>query len=93
MKYLILFTIRIYWNLISEKNRKKCIFRKSCSNYVFETTNEKGFIEGLKAFKYRYYNCRGNFEIFKNPINNETLILLPSKKIITSQEITERLIN
>jgi putative component of membrane protein insertase Oxa1/YidC/SpoIIIJ protein YidD len=93
MKYLILFAIRLYWNCIPKRKRKKCIFKKSCSNYVFETTKEKGFFEGLKAFRFRYINCRGNFEIFKNPLTNETQMLLPSRAVISSKEIAERLIN
>jgi putative component of membrane protein insertase Oxa1/YidC/SpoIIIJ protein YidD len=92
MKYLILLTIRFYW-LLPKKERRKCIFRKSCSNYVFEATQERGLLEGLKAFYFRYKNCRGGFEIFKNPITNETQMLLPSKIVISGKEIAERLIN
>ncbi|OOG75454.1 membrane protein insertion efficiency factor YidD [Flavobacterium sp. A45] len=93
MKYLILFIIRLYWNCIPKRIRKKCLFKVSCSHYVFETTKEKGFLEGLKAFRFRYINCRGSFEIFKNPLTNETQMLLPSKTVISSNEIAERLIN
>ena len=93
MKYVILFAIQCYWNCIPKRKRKKCIFKKSCSHYVFETTKEKGFLEGLKAFQFRYSNCRGGFEIFKNPLTHETQMLLPSKTVISSEEIAERLIN
>lgn len=93
MKYTILLAIQLYW-LFKSKNRKaKCIFKKSCSNYVFEATQESGLLEGLKAFYFRYKNCRGGFEIFKNPITNETQMLLPSKIVISGKEIAERLIN
>lgn len=92
MKYLILLSIRLYWILIPKSKRRKCIFKKSCSNYVFETTQKEGFIRGLKAFLFRYKNCRGNFAIFKNPINNQTQMILPSQIIISEEEIAERLI-
>lgn len=93
MKYLILFIIQIYWKLIPTSKRKKCIFKKSCSNYVFEKTQKEGFISGLKAFRFRYKNCRGNFAIFQNPITNKIQMILPSQTIIDKEEIAERLIN
>ncbi|MXO05234.1 MULTISPECIES: membrane protein insertion efficiency factor YidD [Flavobacterium] len=92
MKYLTLLIIRLYWILIPQSNRRKCIFKKSCSNYVFEITQKEGFIKGLKAFQFRYKNCRGNFSIFKNPINDQIQMILPSQIIIDREEIAERLI-
>lgn len=93
MKHLILFAIKMYWSCIPPSKRKKCIFKKSCSNYVFEITRKEGFISGLKAFQFRYKNCRGNFTIFKNPITNKLQVLLPSQVIVETEEIAERLIN
>ena len=92
MKIFILLIIRLYWILIPQSKRRKCIFKKSCSNYVFEITQNEGFIKGLKAFQFRYKKCRGNFSIFKNPINNEILMILPSQLIIDKEEIADRLI-
>ena len=92
MKHLILLIIQLYW-LAKSKNRKpRCIFKKSCSNYVYEETLQKGFLKGLIAFHYRFKNCRNGFEIFKNPISNEVQMILPSKEVINKQEIAERLL-
>ncbi|OXG01571.1 membrane protein insertion efficiency factor YidD [Flavobacterium araucananum] len=93
MKYLILTVIKMYWNFIPQSKRRKCIFKKSCSNYVFDITQKEGFLKGLKAFQFRYKNCRGNFQSFKNPINNRVQIILPSQLVIDSEEIADRLIN
>jgi len=93
MKYLLLFVIKMYWKIIPASKRKKCIFKKSCSKYVFEITQKEGFINGLKAFQFRYKNCRGNFAIFKNPVTNKIQMILPSQIIIDREEIAERLIN
>lgn len=82
----------MYWKTIPPSKRKKCIFKKSCSNYVFETTQKEGFINGLKTFWFRYKNCRGNFTVFKNPINDKIQMILPSQIIIDQEEIAERLI-
>jgi len=92
MKYLILLVIRLYWILIPQSNRRKCIFKKSCSNHVFEITQKEGFLNGLKAFQFRYKNCRGNFTIFQNPIDNKIQMILPSLIIVEKEEIAERLI-
>lgn len=93
MKLFILLAIRLYWIAIPQSKRRKCIFKKSCSNYVFETTQKEGFVKGLKAFQFRYKNCRGNFAIFQNPINNKIQMILPSQIIIEKEDIAERLIN
>lgn len=92
MRNLLLFVIRMYWLLIPKHNRRKCIFRKSCSHFVYDTTHEKGLKEGLKAFRFRFENCRGGFEIFQNPITHEVQMLLPSMIVIDSSEVAERLI-
>ncbi|WP_299897153.1 membrane protein insertion efficiency factor YidD [uncultured Aquimarina sp.] len=93
MKFLLLFAIKLYWFLIPKTKRRRCIFRKSCSNYVYEKTCEKGLISGLKVLRYRYLNCRSGFIIFDHPLNNEKLMLLPNQKIIEEKEIAERLIS
>lgn len=92
MKYLILLIIRMYWLIKSKKSKPKCIFKKSCSHYVYEEALRHGFLRGLKAFYFRYKNCRSGFEVFKNPISNDVQILLPSGSIVDSKEIVERLI-
>lgn len=92
MKHFFLLMIKLYWLLIPKTKRKKCIFRKSCSHYVFEILEQQGFLSGLKAFRFRYNNCRSGFEIFKNPVTSEMQMLLPSNQIIDRDEIAERLL-
>lgn len=92
MKYLVLFIIQIYWRLIPENKRGKCIFRVSCSNYVYQVVQKNGFIEGLKAFKYRFINCRYGAEVFVHPIDNTKQMILPNKEIVREDEIALRLI-
>ncbi|WP_163407555.1 membrane protein insertion efficiency factor YidD [Flavobacterium ajazii] len=91
MKYLILFAVKMYWNIVPQSKRRKCIFKKSCSNYVFEITQKEGFVSGLKAFWFRYKNCRSGFQVFRNPINDSVQIILPSQIIVEREEIAERL--
>ncbi|WP_378174264.1 membrane protein insertion efficiency factor YidD [Aquimarina sp. SS2-1] len=92
MKILLIIPIKLYWFFVAKSKRRRCIFRKSCSNYVYEETCKKGFISGLKALRYRYQNCRSDFIIFDHPINDQKLMLLPNQEIIEEKEISERLI-
>ncbi|GAA3644514.1 membrane protein insertion efficiency factor YidD [Flavivirga jejuensis] len=92
MKIILLIIIKAYWLIIPKSKRKKCIFRKSCSNYVFKETSENGLWRGLKAFRFRYENCRHGFEIFKNPIDNKFQMILPNHQIIDEKDIAKRLI-
>jgi putative component of membrane protein insertase Oxa1/YidC/SpoIIIJ protein YidD len=91
MKYIILLLIRSYWFLKPKYRKPRCIFKKSCSHYVFEITNEKGFLKGLKALHFRYKNCRYGYEFFKNPVTGDKEIILLNGEIIPSYEIAERL--
>jgi uncharacterized protein len=84
--------IRLYWFCKSKNSQSKCIFRISCSHYVYEIAQKQGFLKGLKALRFRYQNCRFGFEIFRDPINNNIQILLPSKIALDSEEIAERLL-
>lgn len=92
MKHLLLIAIHLYWKLIPVKNRRRCIFKKSCSHYVFDIAKEQGFWEGIRAFHFRFQNCRSGFALFKNPITNEIQMILPSKVIVGSEEIADRLL-
>ncbi len=92
MKHILLLIIQIYWKLIPLKNRGKCIYKISCSNYVFQETKSNGLIKGLKAFRYRYQNCRQGFGLFQNPIDGTKQIILPNGEILKENEIAERLL-
>lgn len=90
MKYVLILIIRSYWILVPESKRRKCIFRKSCSQFVYEEALH-GFLKGLNAFRYRYRNCRYGYEIFENPLDNTFQMILPSGQIIKEIDISERL--
>ncbi|WP_111597366.1 membrane protein insertion efficiency factor YidD [Chitinophaga skermanii] len=88
MKQLILLAIRLYWVIIPAAKRRKCVFNISCSKYVYQATSVNGFHAGVRAFKYRFQNCRSGCEIFNNPINGHTQMLLPCGDIIDEQEVS-----
>ncbi|WP_350289827.1 membrane protein insertion efficiency factor YidD [uncultured Croceitalea sp.] len=92
MKLILLLIIKTYWFLIPKSKRRCCIFRKTCSQFVFEKTKEHGFNEGWKAFWFRYKNCRYGYVLFKNPIDNTVQMILPQGQIISEEEVSKSII-
>jgi len=89
MRWILISLIRIYWRIIPSDKRRKCVFKISCSRYVFKITTEQGFLKGIKALKYRYDNCRSDCTLFIHPVNGSKQMLLPSGDIIEENEIAE----
>ncbi|MBM1105037.1 membrane protein insertion efficiency factor YidD [Aurantibacter crassamenti] len=90
MKILFLFCIKMYWFLIPENKRKKCLFKKSCSQYVFDITKENGIIGGVKALYFRFKHCRSGYYI----INGEAgkLLISARNEVFDTNEINERIL-
>lgn len=63
MRIVLILIIKIYWKLIPESKRRKCLFKTSCSNYVYQVTKEKGIIAGIKALKFRINNCNPDYSL------------------------------
>jgi len=65
MKFLILLAIRIYW-WIPTKLHQRCIFRETCSHYVYRIASKHGFWAGIMAFKERNDLCRPGYIVYKS---------------------------
>lgn len=74
MKYLFLFIIRLYW-LIPKRWRRHCIFKETCSSYIYSRTKTFGFFEGFKALKKRYRQCRTHYSLYTSDDKKEWVIL------------------
>jgi len=55
--------IRAYWLVWPQRRRRRCIYRETCSKYVFRMTENFGLRAGLKALWQRYRSCRPGYEI------------------------------
>lgn len=86
MKQLLLIIIKLYWKFIPERKRRSCLFKESCSNYVFRHTNEFGFLKGIFAFRIRVKKCRGGYEIYTG--QNGLEMRLADGSIIKEEEIS-----
>lgn len=85
MNLILLKTIQLYWNLIPEHKRRKCLFRESCSHYVYRTAKEKGFFSGCKALFGRVKKCRPGYELFKS--GDEFQLRLKDGSLIPEKDI------
>ncbi|WP_083253217.1 membrane protein insertion efficiency factor YidD [Flavivirga aquatica] len=91
MKHLLIIIIKLYWKFIPESKRRKCLFKKSCSNYVYEVTESKGLLHGLKALKIRINNCHPNYNLIE--VHGEKLLITNSNNIFKQSEISETILN
>lgn len=65
MRKLLLLAIRIYWK-IPTRLHEKCIFRESCSHYVYRMAKEQGFRMGIKALRERNDLCRPGYVVYRS---------------------------
>jgi putative component of membrane protein insertase Oxa1/YidC/SpoIIIJ protein YidD len=63
VKHLILATIRAYWRLVPARRRRLCLFRESCSRFVYRTTIEGGALAGARALRRRIRQCRSGYNV------------------------------
>ncbi len=90
MKYILLVSIQLYWKLIPQSKRKVCLFRESCSNYIYRITNENGFIKGMTALRLRIIKCRPQYELYK--VDNTFILRLQDGSVINENEISQFLL-
>jgi len=87
MKTILLFSIRTYWWLVPKNWRRKCLFKTSCSHYIYQKTKEKGLHAGLRALYFRIQNCNGQHQIIE--INGEKVLITKTNKIFPEKEIND----
>lgn len=90
MKYFLLLIIRLYQTFIPKIFRGKCLFKESCSNYVYRITKEEGLKRGLKALKYRFLNCRPNYYLIED--KGQVLLITDKNEVIEEIFIGERIL-
>jgi len=90
MKSLLRFMIQMYWFTVSEDRRRSCLFRESCSKYVYRITGEKGFIEGIRAMENRFQVCRAEHTLISE--NGEITLHLCNGTQIQEEDIAINLV-
>jgi len=83
--------IRLYQTFIPKRFRGKCLFKESCSNYVYRITKEDGLKAGIVAFRFRFHNCRPDYSLFEN--GKEILLITVTGEVIEECFIDEKLLS
>ena len=84
MKFLLLLAIRIYW-IIPTKWHDRCIFRETCSHYVYRIASQQGFIAGIKALRLRNELCRPGYVIYRS--EGKYYMKTANGKVFSEEEI------
>jgi len=90
MKFLLLWLIKGYWFFIPPKKRNKCLFKKSCSHYVFDITKEDGLLKGLKALNCRFKDCRPGYYIIND--KDGKLLISARNKVFKANKIKKEIL-
>jgi len=89
MRIVLLLGIRMYWRLIPAHKRRRCIFKKSCSHFVFEKATQEGLASALKAFRYRFNTCRPGFKMLISPIDNKAILILKNGDVLEEKDASD----
>jgi uncharacterized protein len=63
VKHILLLGIQAYWAFWPRRWKRTCLYRETCSRFVYRTTQEDGCIAGLRALTCRYFTCRPQYSI------------------------------
>jgi putative component of membrane protein insertase Oxa1/YidC/SpoIIIJ protein YidD len=84
-RFLAKKTIEYYWNTVSESNRRVCLYKTSCSRFVYAEIEKNGFIAGVKAYIFRVRNC--NYQYVINSNNGKIQIQTKHGQLLLEEEI------
>ena len=87
MKVILLLFIKCYWVVIPKNKRRKCLFKTSCSHYVYQQTKVKGFQAGLRALQFRIQNCHPQHQIID--CGDEKILITKTNKIVREGELSD----
>lgn len=90
MKWIFLVVIKLYWVVIPEKKRRSCLFKETCSRYVYRHTIEGGFFKGIIALRQRLKKCRKGYQLYSSLDGFEMELIDGS--IIEENEISPKLL-
>lgn len=93
MKYPIIWAILIYQRVAPTSLRERCIFKKSCSNYVLDGAREKGAFEAIKRLRERMRKCKGGYRKIDTSLakaETEPLVRLVDGSVLEWHEVSEK---
>jgi len=63
MNTALLLLIRLYWRAVPAVRRRRCLFRITCSRYVYGIASTRGFRAGIAALLERLRSCRPGYTV------------------------------
>ena|ERR1035437_9149170 len=90
MKWILIIVIRSYWKFLPKRIRRSCLFKETCSQYVYKQTVEYGFFGGMRALENRIRKCRKGYTIYNG--KNGFEMKLADGSIIYEEEISPNLL-
>jgi hypothetical protein len=85
-----MFIILIYQAIIPRRFRGVCLFKESCSNFVYRNTKNGGIKEGIKALLFRIKNCHPGYRLLET--NGQTLLITNTYVVVEEKDIGERVL-
>lgn len=90
MRFVLLYIIRLYWRYIPVHKRRPCIFKVTCSKFVYQQSLEHGLRKGITALFYRLKSCRPGYQLVSTPSGFE--LILQNGSRIPETEISNDII-
>jgi putative component of membrane protein insertase Oxa1/YidC/SpoIIIJ protein YidD len=91
MKWIFLLLIKIYWKIIPENKRRNCLFKETCSRFVYKETIDKGLQGGFVALLSRTKKCRSGYTLYTG--NHGIEMKLADGSIIKEDEISPNILD
>jgi putative component of membrane protein insertase Oxa1/YidC/SpoIIIJ protein YidD len=92
MKWIILKCIELYWTFVPDSLKGVCLFRESCSRYVYRTLKDDGMEQVYRAFTYRLHVCRKPFSITRDQLAERTVMHLCNGDCVDEMSINPYLL-
>tara|TARA_Y100000813_G_scaffold3848_1_gene2786 strand:- start:103 stop:378 length:276 start_codon:yes stop_codon:yes gene_type:complete len=85
MHHFFTIWIRLYWLIFRERDRRICLYKETCSKYIYRKFIEESIFSGFKAFLERFRNCRSTYNIVRK--EGEVMIITKCGREIESSDI------
>lgn len=90
LKYIAIFSIRLYQLLGRRFIRRTCLFHPSCSRRALFYFRHYGFQRGLRLTQQQLSECRGDYSLRLNP-SGEVEMITHSGEIVAEQNINPKI--
>jgi uncharacterized protein len=91
MSWLLRLAIRVYWLLVPDRWKRRCLFRVSCSRQVYADAERGGFLSGIGVLRKRIRQCRPGFGFIR--IDHAVFMVTADGTMIPATEIAPALLD